>query len=135
VRLADDGVFVQWLPFHDLAEGDFRAIVKTFQSVFPHTSVWYTGGTHTFLVATPRPLTRADVLGLDAQLANSAAGADLGDARKLAGDLLMEENAVANYTAGAQTVTDDSAFFLPAKDTDAILRSFAPYAQATQAQP
>jgi spermidine synthase len=134
-HLADDGVFIQWLPFHDLASQDFRDIVKTFQSTFPHTSLWYTGGPHTFLVATPQPLTRADVLGLDARLADSAAGADLGDSRKLASDLLMEEDAVMRYTAGARVVTDDNAFFLPAKDADAILESFVPYAQAGQGQP
>jgi spermidine synthase len=134
-RLADDGVFVQWLPFHDLSSQDFRDIIKTFQSVFPHTSLWYTGGPHTFLVATPRPLTRAEVLGLGAELENSAAGADLGDSRKLADDLLMEEDAVARYTAGARQVTDDSAFFIPAKDEEAILQSFAPYAQVGQGQP
>jgi spermidine synthase len=134
-RLSDDGVFVQWLPFHDLSSRDFRSIIKTFQSVFPHTSLWYTGGTHAFLVATPTPLTRAEVLGLDAQLKASGAAADLGDGPKLAGDLLMEEAAVARYTADARVVTDDSAFFIPAKDMDAILGSFAPYAQVVQAQP
>ena len=86
-------------------------------------------------MATPRPLTRADVLALDAQLSQSDAGADLGDSRKLAGDLLMEEDAVAKYTAGARVVTDDSAFFLPAKDEEAILRSFVPYTQVGQGQP
>jgi spermidine synthase len=134
-RLADDGVFIQWLPFHDLASQDFQNIVKTFQNTFPHTSLWYTGGPHTFLLATPQPLTRAEVLGLDARLAASDAGADLGDSRKLASDLLMEEAAVAKYTAGARVVTDDSAFFLPAKDIEVILRSFAPYAQVGQGQP
>jgi spermidine synthase len=134
-HLADGGVFIQWLPFHDLSSRDYRDIVKTFQSVFPHTSLWYTGGPHTFLVATPQPLTRADILGLDARLKDSDAGADLGDSRKLADDLLMEENAVTKYTAGARVVTDDSAFFLPAKDEEAILRSFAPYAQVGQGQP
>ncbi|HET9224448.1 MAG TPA: fused MFS/spermidine synthase, partial [Roseiflexaceae bacterium] len=134
-RLSDDGVFIQWLPFHDLASQDFRDIVKTFQGSFPHTTLWYTGGSHTFLVATPRPLTRADVLGLEAQLSASDAGADLGDSRKLASDLLMEEDAVARYTAGARVVTDDDAFFLPAKDEAVILRSFAPYAQAGRGQP
>jgi spermidine synthase len=134
-RLTDDGVFIQWLPFHDLSSQDFRDIVKTFQSTFPHTTLWYTGGSHTFLVATPQPLTRAEVLGLDARLADSDAGADLGDSRKLASDLLMEEDAVVKYTAGARVVTDDNAFFLPAKDMDTILRSFAPYAQAARGQP
>jgi spermidine synthase len=131
-RLADDGVFIQWLPFHDLASQDFRDIVKTFQSSFPHTTLWYTGGSHTFLVATPQPLTRAEVLALDARLNASDAGADLGDSRKLASDLLMEEDAVVKYTTGARVVTDDDAFFLPAKDEAVILRSFAPYAQAGQ---
>jgi spermidine synthase len=134
-HLADDGVFVQWLPFHDLSSRDFRDIVKTFQSAFPHTSLWYTGGVHTFLVATPQPLTRDEVVALDAQLKASGADADLGDGRKLAGDLLMEEAAVVQYTADARVVTDDSAFFIPARDMDAILGSFAPYAQVVQAQP
>jgi spermidine synthase len=131
-RLADDGVFIQWLPFHDLSSQDYRDIVKTFQIAFPHTTLWYTGGPHTFLVATPQPLTRAEVLALDEQLAASDAGVDLGDSRKLAGDLLMEEAAVTKYVAGAREVTDDSAFFIPAKDDEAILRSFAPYAQVGQ---
>jgi spermidine synthase len=109
-RLAGDGVFIQWLPFHDLSSQDFRDIVKTFQSVFPHTSLWYTGGSHTFLVATPQPLTRDD-------------------------DLLMEEDVVAKYTTGARLVTDDSAFFIPAKDEETILQSFAPYAQLGEGQP
>jgi spermidine synthase len=134
-RLADDGVFIQWLPFHDLASQDFRDIVKTFQSSFPHTTLWYTGGSHTFLVATPQPLTRAEVLALDARLNASDAGVDLGDSRKLASDLLMEEDAVVKYTAGARVVTDDNAFFLPAKDEEVILRSFAPYAQVGQGSP
>jgi spermidine synthase len=134
-HLADDGVFVQWLPFHDLSSGDFRDIVKTFQSTFPHTSLWYTGGVHTFLVATPRPLTRDEVVALDAQLKATGADVDLGDGRKLAGDLLMEEAAIAQYAADARIVTDDSAFFIPAKDMDTILASFAPYVQVVQAQP
>jgi spermidine synthase len=134
-RLASDGVFVQWLPFHDLSSQDFRDIVKTFQSVFPHTSLWYTGGIHSFMVATPQPLTRAQVLALGPQIEAAGIGDDLGDGQKLAGDFLMDEGAVARYVASAGVVTDDSAFFIPAKDTDAILQGWAPYAQVGQAGP
>jgi spermidine synthase len=134
-RLAEDGIFVQWLPFHDLSSHDFRDIVKTFQSVFPHTSLWYTGGTHSFLVATPQPLTRAEIAGLDPRIKAEGIADDLGDARQLAGDMLMDEGAVAQYVNGARIVTDDNAFFIPARDMDAILQSFAPYAQVGQAQP
>ena len=134
-RLASDGVFVQWLPFHDLSSQDFRDIVKTFQSVFPHTSLWYTGGIHSFMVATPQPLTRAEVLALGPQIEAAGVGDDLGDGQKLAGDFLMDAGAVARYVESAQLVTDDSAFFIPAKETDAILQGWAPYAQVGQAGP
>jgi spermidine synthase len=134
-RLASDGVFVQWLPFHDLSSQDFRDIVKTFQSVFPHTSLWYTGGTHSFLVATPRPLTRAEVLALGPRIEAAGIGDDLGDGQKLASDFLMDAGAVARYVESAQLVTDDSAFFIPAKEIDAILQGWAPYAQVGQVEP
>ena len=134
-QLASDGVFVQWLPFHDLSSQDFRDIIKTFQSVFPHTSLWYTGGIHSFMVATPQPLTRAEVLALGPQIEAAGIGDDLGDGQKLAGDFLMDEGAVARYVESAQIVTDDSAFFIPAKETDTILQGWAPYAQVGQAGP
>ena len=134
-RLASDGVFVQWLPFHDLSAQDYRDIVKTFQSVFPHTSLWYTGGIHSFMVATPQPLTRAEVLALGPQIEAAGIGDDLGDGQKLAGDFLMDEGAVARYIESARIVTDDSAFFIPAQETDTILQGWAPYAQVGQAGP
>jgi len=39
-RLNPRGLMMQWLPLHLVGPEDARAIVKTFQSVFPHTSVW-----------------------------------------------------------------------------------------------
>ncbi|MCS6940656.1 MAG: fused MFS/spermidine synthase [Roseiflexaceae bacterium] len=129
-RLADDGVFIQWLPFHDLSERDYRDIIHTFQSVFPHTTLWYTGATHSFLVATPRPLTRDQILALDAQLKQSAAGSDLGDGRLLAADLIMHEAEVAAFAADGRIVRDDRAFFIPAMDRERILAALEPYARA-----
>jgi spermidine synthase/tetratricopeptide (TPR) repeat protein len=63
-HLADDGVFVEWVPMHGLCTAEFKIIVRTFQSVFPHTSMWITHGideqsrfsTYTLLAATPEPL-------------------------------------------------------------------------------
>lgn len=40
--LTEDGVFVQWLPFHLLTTKEYQIILKTFQTVFPHTSLWLT---------------------------------------------------------------------------------------------
>jgi spermidine synthase len=129
-HLADDGVFIQWLPFHDLSERDYRDIIHTFQSVFPHTTLWYTGATHSFLVATPYPLTRDQILALDAQLQGSAAGADLGNSRLLAADLIMHADEVAAFAEHGRIVHDDRAFFMPAMDRDRILAALEPYARA-----
>ncbi len=39
-RLNPGGLMMQWLPLHLVGPTDAWSIVKTFQSVFPHTSVW-----------------------------------------------------------------------------------------------
>ena len=39
-RLNPDGLMMQWLPLHLVGPDDAKAIIKTFQEVFPHTSVW-----------------------------------------------------------------------------------------------
>jgi len=125
-RLAPGGVFMQWLPFHTLAAADYRDIIKTFSSVFPNTSLWYTSGTHTFLVATPRPLTRAEVAALDPRAAGRGVEDDLGDLLPLTGAFLMDQSAVSSFVSSARIVTDDTAFFMPnVDDLDAIARSLA----------
>lgn len=63
-HLTKDGIFVEWLPLHNLSVEEFKIIVRTFQSVFPHTSLWVTQGfdergglvAYTLLAATPEPL-------------------------------------------------------------------------------
>ncbi len=39
-RLNPGGLMMQWLPLHLVGTEDARSILKTFQEVFPHTSVW-----------------------------------------------------------------------------------------------
>jgi spermidine synthase len=63
-HLTDDGVFVQWVPRHGLSIAEYKTILRTFQSVFPHASLWVNEGmeeqgqfvTYSLLVATPKPL-------------------------------------------------------------------------------
>ena len=131
-RLAPGGVFVQWLPFHDLSQRDYRDIVRTFQSVFPHTTLWYTGGSHTFLVATPETLTRAQVEAMAQRLKDEGFAGDFGDEKTFVGDFLMDEAAVARYSSDARVVTDDAAFFIPSRDFDAIRASIEEYRQASR---
>lgn len=42
-RLRPGGILCQWLPYYRMPEADFRAAVKTFQEVFPETSLWISG--------------------------------------------------------------------------------------------
>ncbi len=39
-RLADDGLFVQWLPLYQLTEKELAAIARTMQAVFPQVVMW-----------------------------------------------------------------------------------------------
>lgn len=39
-RLASGGIFCQWLPLRQLDENTLKAIVRTFNAVFPHSGAW-----------------------------------------------------------------------------------------------
>jgi spermidine synthase len=54
-RLAPGGIMAQWLPVHSGSPESYCTIVKTFQTVFPHTSIWFTRD-YTLLIGTPEPL-------------------------------------------------------------------------------
>lgn len=43
-KLAPGGVMAQWITINQLSTDDLRTLVRTFQSVFPVTSLWLNGG-------------------------------------------------------------------------------------------
>jgi spermidine synthase len=53
-RLRPGGAMVQYLPFHKMSLFDFKMLIRTFQSVFPNTTVW-DGGGHGVLLGTVGP--------------------------------------------------------------------------------
>lgn len=55
-RLTEDGIFLQWLPFHGLTTDQYLGIVRTFSGVFKHTSIWRVGEGYTLLLSTPDAL-------------------------------------------------------------------------------
>jgi spermidine synthase len=57
-RLNPNGLMMQWLPLHLVGPEDAQAIIKTFQEVFPHTSVWNSFLTRiVLLVGSRQPVT------------------------------------------------------------------------------
>jgi spermidine synthase len=43
-RLADEGVFVQWVQIYQLSTENLRTVLATYQSVFPHVMMFRVGG-------------------------------------------------------------------------------------------
>src|SRR5262249_58571455 len=38
--LRPNGIFVQWLPYHQVDNASLKTIARTFQSVYPHATLW-----------------------------------------------------------------------------------------------
>ena len=49
-RLSEDGLLIQWLPFHLLPNEEVKMIVKTFKTVFPHATLWLTPGRQYYIL-------------------------------------------------------------------------------------
>ena len=113
-HLAPGGVFLQWVPLHSMAIADYLAILRTFQSVFPTATLWYTGGSHTLLLATPEPLTRDDVMErFQAAQGDPAVLEDLGTPDQIARYWIMNGDQLRQFAGPGPLVRDDDAFFLP----------------------
>src|SRR5216117_608012 len=56
-RLADDGVFCQWIQLYQLPRPIVAGIVRSLREVFPHVHVWFGGTADLIVLASPRPIT------------------------------------------------------------------------------
>lgn len=107
-HLNDDGVVVQYLPFHKMSPAEFRSLMKTFVEVFPHASIWL-GHSHGILLGTDH------VLYIDFQQARNLVARlqddIINDPYLLATAFLLDEGAVRSFAAKARVHTDDVPFF------------------------
>ncbi len=113
-RLAPGGMMVQWLPWHTGNRDSYRTIIRTFQEVFPHTSLWFAKD-YTLLLGMDRPL-RIDYPELARRLGDPALQADLapwclGSPLELVDCFLMGDQAVRRMVAGSRVSTDDLPFY------------------------
>jgi spermidine synthase len=106
-RLNPGGVVSQYLPLHKLTTEEFRSLVRTFASAFPHATVWL-GHSHGILLGSDREF-RLDFKDLRDFLART--GDDiLDDPYLFATALIMDEKAVAEFVRGAPLHCDDRPF-------------------------
>jgi spermidine synthase len=143
-RLDDGAVVQQWIPLTGISERSFAVIVKTFASVFPHTSVYYAFGQVSLIGTTgPAPI---DCVAMQEKLASPEMGKRFPFMRawkhgEFFDMLLLGPEGVRAFVAGVPTSnTDDNAYleyhvpFETARDDSAaILHSLASFSQASDA--
>lgn len=132
-QLAPDGVFVQWLQNYSIFSRDMKMVVRTFQEVFPHTSIWSASPNDFVLVATPGPLA-VDLEGIAARAAASPGlRADLlrydWDGEKLLFRRFLGEDDARRFGAGAPLNSDDR----PTLEFSAPLALYGTDARANEA--
>ncbi len=116
-RLQPSGVFFQWLPFHSMTPDDYRRILRTFQHTFPHASLWYTGGSHSLLMATPSPFGTAELEQVLARLAqHPTAHSDLEGPDRVRDYFALDTAGLQAFTGTGPIVTDQQVFFAPTTD-------------------
>lgn len=115
-RLADDGVFMQWIPLHGVRESDYRDILRTVWDVFPEMVLWSTGSTHTYVVATREPMSAVVMQSILARAAaNPTVLRDLGSPETVSGYVAMAGPELMRYIGRGPVVTDNDAFFMPGR--------------------
>lgn len=111
-RLAPNGIVCQWIHTYNLFPYDLKMVVKTFRSVFPHTTIWNTTPGDLLLIGGKDPLSldyarlqsRYDSLpGLREDLARLGVHSPLG----LLADFVLSEEDAAQYAEPATVNTDD----------------------------
>jgi spermidine synthase len=113
-RLRPQGVMCQWVHAYSMSSQDFKTIARTFQAVFPHTSIWEASLGGDYLLIGSQQEVPIDHRILVDRLSDERLRADLEtmNLRDLAGfvdKLVITGDAIAQYTEGAPLHTDDNA--------------------------
>ena len=109
-RLSTDGIMAQWLPFHGLPPDDYKTIVRTFQRVFPHATLWRSNN-YSIMVGTMQPQA-IDWAVLQEKMTpprvqRSLENIDLGNVFALLNSLVLDERALRRYVGEGPLNTDD----------------------------
>jgi spermidine synthase len=116
-RLNPKGIHCLWLPMHIPPE-DYKVIVKTFQQVYPHSSMWMTTCSpntimHTHLIGSNEPLA-IDFQRVNEELGKGAAAADQMDYVTLSngvdfiGQCALGEEKLREFTSGITRINTDN---------------------------
>ena len=103
-HLNQNGVIAQYLPLHKLSNEEFKTAVKTFATVFPHTTIWL-AHSHGILLGTPKKVS------IDFQKLKNVlfelADDILNDPYLFASSIMLDEDAVKELTQAHPINTDN----------------------------
>jgi len=107
-RLRQDGVMCAWIPTNTLL---FDGLLRTFQTVFPHATLWFSNLHHTCLIGTPEPL-RVDFATWEQRIheprvRNSLGEVWLDDPVRLLSTFVFDEETTRRFSAQAPINTDN----------------------------
>jgi hypothetical protein len=110
-RLAPGGIMAQWFHTYNMSTDDLKTVLHTYQTVFPHVSVWMPMPADLILIGSADPHA-LDYPRLQAALAEPAIHADLNrvemdSLQQFLSTFLLGGVELAGYTAGAPLNTDD----------------------------
>jgi spermidine synthase len=105
--LRPEGIFVQWLPYHQVDNTSLKRIARTFQDVYPHATLWlnrFKG--YALLLGTLAPL-RIDVARLHRRFGSPAIQGDLAEVHvatpwQFLEGFTMHADTLRRYTAGVE---------------------------------
>jgi spermidine synthase len=112
-RLTDQGIFCQWIPLHWMSTDDFKCILRTLRTQFPHLSLWYTGS-YVVAMGSPKPMV-LDPVEINRRLRMEKVRADLGSvgidsAASLLGLHLLSDTDIDRFVGQGPLNTDDFAY-------------------------
>jgi spermidine synthase len=113
-RLAPGGVAAAWVPADGIDDADLRVLIRSFATVFPHTSVWFMNTLATdflIIVGAPNEL-KIDMTSLALRMAAPPIRADLASIHldnpwRLVNTLLLSGQDLRDYLGDGPVNTDD----------------------------
>ncbi|NQT82863.1 fused MFS/spermidine synthase [bacterium] len=127
--LREDGVICQWVPLHALPTSHLRIILRTFQDVFPHTSLWFARG-YTVMLGTLQPLVIDverinELLQRDKRTSAQLREVHLESVPAILKNLILDEDDVRRFAGDSPVATEDNSP-LAFAENEAIGRKLPP---------
>jgi spermidine synthase len=112
-RLTDAGIFCQWVPLHWMSMDDFKCVLRTLRTEFPHLSLWYTGS-YVVALGSQKPIT-ADISDFTQRMQLTAIQEDLASVgidspASLLGLYLLANDGIDRFVGAGPLNTDDFAY-------------------------